>query len=64
MRFLLRDSNKLDIGDAHVVINRLPGETDELVLSYKSIYINTFTILCLDTSGESKRSVVFRHESF
>ena len=64
MRFLMRDTNKLDIGDAHIVINRREEGSSELILSFKTIYINTFTIMCLDTDPDSKRSLIFRHESF
>jgi hypothetical protein len=66
MRFLMRDSNKLDIGDAHLVINRRNSTSSghELVLSFKTIYINTFTIMCLDIDEDVKRSLIFRHESF
>lgn len=64
MRFLMRDSNKLDIGEAHIVINRRNPTSRELILSFKTIYINTFTIMCLDIDEDVKRSLIFRHESF
>jgi hypothetical protein len=63
-RFLMRDSNKLDIGDANIVINRRNDAGSELVLSFKTIYINTFTIMVLDIDLNAKRSLIFRHESF
>jgi hypothetical protein len=67
-RFLMKDSNKLDIGDAHIVINRVADNDNihrrELVLSFKTIYINTFTIMCLDINEDVKRSLIFKHESF
>jgi hypothetical protein len=63
MRFLMRDINKLEIGDAHCVINST-NSGRELVLSFKSIYINTFTIMCLEIDVDFKRSLIFRHESF
>jgi hypothetical protein len=63
-RFLMRDSNKLDIGDANIVINRRDDAGSELVLSFKTIYINTFTIMVLDIDLNVKRSLIFRHESF
>lgn len=64
LRFLMRDSNKLDIGDANIVINRRDDAGSELVLSFKTIYINTFTIMVLDIDLNVKRSLIFRHESF
>lgn len=63
-RFLMRDSNKLDIGDANIVINRRNDAGSELVLSFKTIYINTYTIMVLDIDLNAKRSLIFRHESF
>lgn len=63
-RFLMRDSNKLDIGDANIFINRRAGAGNELVLSFKTIYINIFTIMVLDIDLNAKRSLIFRHESF
>ena len=63
-RFLMRDSNKLDIGDANIVINRRNDASNELVLSFKTIYINTYTIMVLDIDLNAKRSLIFRHESF
>ena len=64
VKWLMRDSNKLDIGDANIVINRRDEDSKELVLSYKTIYINTFTIMVLDIETETKRGLIFRHESF
>jgi hypothetical protein len=64
VRFLMRDSNKLDIWDANIVINRRNDASSELVLSFKTIYINTFTIMCLDIDETVKKSLIFRHESF
>ena len=63
-RFLMRDSNKLDIGDANIFISRRGDAGSELVLSFKTIYINTFTIMVLDIDLNAKRSLIFRHESF
>ena len=35
----------------------------ELVLSYKTIFFNTYTILVLNL-GDNDSSILFRHESF
>lgn len=59
----MRESNKLDIGDANIVINNR-GDSRELVLSYKTIYINTFTIMVLDIDSSVSKTLIFRHESF
>ena len=63
MTFLMRDANKLDIGDCNIYINRRDG-IRELVLSYKSIYINTFNLLVLDLDMDTNKNLIFRHESF
>jgi hypothetical protein len=56
--------NKLDIGDATVAVNSRSSVSKELVIAYKTIYINTFTIIVLDISHESDKNLLFRHESF
>ena len=35
-----------------------------MIVSYKTIYINTFTILVLDITLETTKTLLFRHESF
>lgn len=44
--------NKLDIGDATVAINDRGSHSRELVIAYKTIYINTYTIIVLDITTE------------
>lgn len=56
--------NKLDVGDAKVYINIRSNHSRELVVSYKSIYINTYTIIVLDITSDNDKTMLFRHESF
>jgi hypothetical protein len=43
--------NKLDIADANIFVLRNPDRMyKELVLSYKTIYLNTYNITVLDIS--------------
>jgi hypothetical protein len=44
--------NKLDIGDASVTVNDRSTASRELVIAYKTIYINTYTIIVLDITTE------------
>jgi hypothetical protein len=60
----MQDKNKLDIGDANIFINHRSEESRELVISYKSIYINTYTIAVLDIGVDTDKALLFRHESF
>ena len=56
--------NKLDIADASVSFNNVGSASRELVIAYKTIYINIFTIIVLDISTEKDKTLLFRHESF
>ena len=48
--FLMKQKNKMDIGDANMFVLRNRGKgIKEVIISYKTIYINTFNITCLDT---------------
>ena len=67
--FLIRWKNKLDIGDASLHVLRTQDrngqDMKEIIISYKTIYINTYNVVCMDISGqEQKLSLIFRHESF
>lgn len=48
--FLIKQKNKMDIGDANMFVlrNKRKG-IKEVIISYKTIYINTFNITCMDT---------------
>lgn len=65
-KFLVKWKNKLDIGDCNIQLlkNHKTG-IKELIITYKSIFVNTYTTMIMDVSvitGEP--SMVFRHESF
>lgn len=65
--FLIKLKNKLDIGDANIfVLRNAERMYKELVLSYKTIYLNTYNITILDISQQETKNenAVFRHESF
>ena len=65
--FLIKIKNKLDIADANIyVLRNMNKMYKELILSYKTIYLNTYNITVLDISTSSTRdeNAVFRHESF
>ena len=57
---MINFKNKLDIDDANIYLieNKL-NQLKQLIISYKTIYINTFnvTVFCLN-----KKSVIFRYE--
>lgn len=61
-------NHKLDIGDVNMQIlrdNTKNGGYKELLIGYKTIYINTYNLVVIDLSGdEAKRATLFRHESF
>ena len=60
----MRDKNKLDIENADMFINYRSKDSRELIISYKSIFINTYTIAVLDLWEDSDKALLFRHESF
>jgi hypothetical protein len=64
--FLLKIKNKLEIGNANIAVNLFPDKNyKELILSYKSIYINSYMVTVIDISDLSTdNSTIFRHESF
>ena len=61
---MIKHKNKLDIEDANIAINIRSPYSRELVVSYKTIFINTFTIIVLDITTEEEKTLLFRHESF
>lgn len=69
--FLTKWKNKLDLGNANLFVMRHKGRGDhrykELIVSYKTIYINTYNVMVMDissTGGTSLQTTIFRHESF
>ena len=63
-KFVLKWKNKLDIADADVNIIRNPRKKyKELVISFKTIYMNTYNVQVIDISTDQEK-ILFRHESF
>ena len=67
-QFLTMWHHRLEIGDATIAISRgsdLNGDYKELIIGYKTININTYTIFIQDLSGSSReRTTLQKHESF
>lgn len=67
-KFFIKYKNKLDIGDTDIsVLRDVKNQVKELIISYKTIYINTYNIIVLDISDKitaDENNVIFRHESF
>lgn len=60
--FILNMKNKLDIADANMfVLKNEEHGYRELIVSYKTMYINTYNINVVDLSD---RLIIFKHESF
>ena len=63
-------NSRLDIDNCTIAILRGQDKSSkeyykELVVAYKTIYINTYNVVALDISGPpEKRSTLFIHESF
>ena len=61
----MKIKNKLEIGNANIAVNNFPDKSyKELVLSYKSIYINTYMVTVINISDIHSENTIFRHESF
>jgi hypothetical protein len=67
-RFLIKWKNKLDIGDSNIFVLRSSGHRGqnikEIIISYKTIFINTYNIVVMDISSVADQNLIFRHESF
>lgn len=52
-KFLIKWKNKLDIGDTNMFLlrNEVSG-LKELIVSYKTIFHNTYNVVCMDISIE------------
>ena len=62
-KFIIKWKNKLDIADANLfIIKTKDSPYRELVISYKTIYINTYNVKVVDISN--REATLFRHESF
>jgi hypothetical protein len=65
IKFLIKWKNKLDIGDTTMYILRnFNTGLKELIVSFKTIYINTYNVVCMDISVDDEHLMIFRHESF
>lgn len=64
-QFLIKWKNKLDIGDPNIYVlrNKEKG-IKELIVSYKTIFINTYNVIVMDISVNDEQTMIFRHESF
>lgn len=64
-QFLIKWKNKLDIGDPNIYVLRNEQKgLKELIVSYKTIFINTYNVICMDISINEEQTMIFRHESF
>lgn len=60
--FIINMGNKLDIADANMfVLTNEEHGFRELVVSYKTMYINSFNCMVVDLTD---KLIIFRHESF
>ena len=68
-RFLIKWKNKLNIDDVNMNIlhsNSIKHPEhlfSELIINYKTIYLNTYNVIVLDISHEGQQNIIFRHES-
>ena len=61
-QFLINYSNKLDIGDVDIfAYTNKKKNQKELIVSYKSIYINIYNLIIIDCNTGC---IDFKHESF
>ena len=63
-KFFLKYNNKLDIGNASIAIikNKEKG-FKELLVGYKTIYMNTYTVQVADIASPEK-ACIFKHLGF
>ena len=53
-KFLIKWKNRLDIGDPNMVILRNHDtKIKELIVSYKTIFMNTYNVICMDISTDN-----------
>ena len=63
--FLLKIKNKLDVGDADIEVHKCKEKGyKELIISYKTIYMNTYNVTVIDITSPTVFKTIFRHESF
>ena len=52
-KFIIKFQNKLDIGDVEMFINYRTGNSREMIVGYKTIFINIYTIMVMDITTDS-----------
>ena len=52
-KFLIKFQNKLDIGDVEMFINYRTKKSREMIVGYKTIFINIYTIVIMDITTDS-----------
>jgi len=64
MKFILRIKNRLEIDDADVVVIRDEvNKYKELLISYKTIYMNTYNMQVIDLISDEQWTI-YKHDSF
>lgn len=64
-KFLMNHCDKLDVGDANIYISKDPVDNSkELIISYKSIYLNILNTVIFSLSASDEVDIIFWHESF
>ena len=64
-KFFLKYQNKLDIANADIaIINNKEKGIKELLISYKTIYVNTYTLQVVDISLPNTEITIFKSEKF
>jgi hypothetical protein len=63
--FIIKWKNKLDFNDSKIYILRdEESGLKELIIAFKIIYINIFSMFVVDISVDDTEAIQFRHESF
>jgi len=61
----MKIKNNLNIDDANISIMRNEDKmTKELILSYKTIYTNTYNLTIIDISNVDDNNIIIKHDSF
>lgn len=62
---MVKWKNKLDIAACCMNILKYPElGYSELVMGFKSIFVNIYNLFCIDISQDGVEPIIFRHESF
>jgi hypothetical protein len=60
-KFLIKYTNKLDIGDVEMFLNYRTETSREMIIGYKTIYINLYSIMVLDITSDSPQNLLLSH---